>query len=102
MDVFLHPWCRDDDGDEFILRGGGPGVHGESPMSVPAGGGVSNWWYRTATHAGTEQTTIFATDVLGARSADATLEVTVGPGVDRLPECRPNVTYSVGEEVHRV
>ncbi|MEA2386794.1 MAG: hypothetical protein QOJ22_968, partial [Thermoleophilaceae bacterium] len=31
-----------------------------------------------------------ATDSLGARSADAQLEVTVGPDVDRPPECTPS------------
>jgi hypothetical protein len=90
VDVFMHPSCWDPDGDDFVIRGGPPGVHSESPKRVPAGSGDSNWHYRTATFSGDETTTIWATDVLGARSSDARLEVTVGPAVDRPPECRPS------------
>lgn len=96
VDVFLHPWCRDPDGDDFVIHGGPPGVHRGSPKAVPAGESDSNWDYRTATFSGDETTTIWATDVLGARSADARLEITVGPGVDRPPKCRPS-SYSGGE-----
>jgi hypothetical protein len=92
VQVFMHPWCRDPDGDQFVIRGGPPGVHLQSPMTVPAGESESNWEYRTATYSGTETTTIWATDVLGARSEDADLEVTVGPGINRLPACGSN-TY---------
>ncbi|MEA2438888.1 MAG: hypothetical protein QOH76_312 [Thermoleophilaceae bacterium] len=87
--VYLHPFCRDPDGDDFVIRGGPPGVHSQSPKSVPAGDNDSNWPYRTATFSGEETTTIWATDSLGARSEDAQLVVTVGPGIDRPPECRP-------------
>jgi hypothetical protein len=97
--VYMHPYCHDPDLDEMVMDGGGPGVHPYAPKSVPAGHGESNWPYRTATHAGTEVATIFATDVLGARSADATLEVTVGPGVDRLPDCRPGSAHYDGSGV---
>src|SRR4051794_18782242 len=84
VEVYMHPYCRDPDGDDFVIDGGPPGVHLDAPKSVPAGDGDSNWRYRTATSAGTETTTIWATDSLGARSQDAHLEITVGPGVDRL------------------
>jgi hypothetical protein len=87
VDVYLHPWCRDPDGDDFVITGGPPGVHGDSPKTVPAGSSDSNWRYRTATFSGDETTTIWATDSLGARSEDAQLQVTVGPNVDRPPEC---------------
>jgi hypothetical protein len=90
VDVFLHPYCRDPDGDDFVIEGGPPGVHPQSPKRVPAGSGESNWPYRTATFSGEETTTIWATDSLGARSADAELKITVGPGVDRLPQCTPS------------
>ncbi|MFL5894784.1 MAG: hypothetical protein ACJ76Z_06675 [Thermoleophilaceae bacterium] len=92
VDVFMHPYCRDPDGDEFTIEGGGPGTHPRSPEAVAAGQGESNWPYRTATYSGTETTHIWATDVLGARSADADLVVTVGPQVDSLPSCAPNPT----------
>src|SRR4051794_393848 len=90
VDLFVHPWCYDPDGDDFVMEGGGPGVHPQSPKTVPPGDSEANWYYRTATHAGTETTPIWATDSLGARSPDATLTVTVGPDVDRLPVCHPN------------
>jgi hypothetical protein len=96
VDVGLNPYCRDPDGDEFVIRGGPPGVHPQSPKAVPAGSSDSNWHYRTATFSGSETTTIWATDVLGARSADAQLIVSVGPGVDREPECMPS---SYGDRV---
>jgi hypothetical protein len=87
VDVFLHPYCRDPDGDAFVVDGGPPGMHSDAPKHVPAGDGDSNWHYRTATFSGDESTTIWATDELGARSADTRLDVTVGPNVDRPPEC---------------
>ena len=37
--------------------------------------------------------TVWATDVLGARSEDEQLQVTVGPDIDRPPECTPS-SYS--------
>jgi hypothetical protein len=90
VDVYMHPYCRDPDGDDFVIRGGPPGVHSDSPKHVPAGSGDANWHYRTATFSGDESTSIWATDSLGARSADARLDVTVGPAVERPPECRPS------------
>ena len=87
--LFLHPYCHDPDGDDFVMEGGPPGVHPESPKRVAAGDSVSNWNYTTKTFSGEETTTVWATDVLGARSADAQLKVTVGP-LDRPPECTPN------------
>jgi hypothetical protein len=98
VDVYIHPYCRDPDGDDFVIRGGPPGVHSDSPKSVPAGFGDANWRYRTATFSGTETTTIWATDSLGARSADAQLEVTVGPAIDRPPECTPS-SWSTADAV---
>ena len=89
VDVFLHPVCWDPDGDDFTIEGGGPGEHPRSPEHVMAGDSEANWPYRTATSAGEETATIWATDSLGARSADAELKVTVGPDVDRLPQCQP-------------
>lgn len=87
VEIFMWPWCPDNEGDSFTLEGGGPGVHPNSPQTVPAGESGANWIYRTATFSGTETTTIWATDELGARGPDAQIEVTVGPGVDRLPSC---------------
>jgi len=77
--------CWDNEWDEFTMEGGGPGVHLDSPK--PYSSNWRAWRYRTATAAGTETTRVWATDFLGARSADAEIEVTVGPGVDRLPTC---------------
>jgi hypothetical protein len=88
VSVFLHPYCRDPDGDDFVIEGGPPGVHYYSPKHVPAGQSDMNWPYLTATHSGHETTTIWATDSLGARSADAQLDITVGPGVDRGDDVR--------------
>jgi hypothetical protein len=87
VEVYMTPYCRDPDNDDFVIRGGPPGVHTQSPKTVPAGFSESNWYYRTATSSGTESTTIWATDSLGARSDDARLEITVGPDVNRPPEC---------------
>jgi hypothetical protein len=87
VDLYMNPYCYDPDGDDFVMDGGPPGVHPDAPKHVLAGFSESNWRYRTATSDGHETATIWATDVLGARSADATLDVTVGPSVDRPPEC---------------
>ncbi|HEX2085691.1 MAG TPA: hypothetical protein VHF89_08420 [Solirubrobacteraceae bacterium] len=100
LELFLHPWCYDPDDDEFVVEGGGPGVHRESPLSVEAGDGMANWHYETATSSGNETTAIWATDVLGARSADATLDVTIGPGVDERPACHPS-TWSTPFSEHQ-
>jgi len=109
-EVSLNPECYDPEGDEFTVDGSGPGTPLDAPESVGALRGGDGWWtswdgpwrYRTATASGTETTTIHATDVLGARSADATLQVTIGPDVDRLPDCAPNPTYSDGSNVYPV
>jgi hypothetical protein len=87
VDVYPYVYCYDRDGDEFTVEGGGPGSHGQAPKSIAAGDTNSMWHYRTATFSGTETTTVWAVDSLGARSQDEPLEVTVGPGVDRLPDC---------------
>jgi hypothetical protein len=98
VSLYMHPYCHDPDGDDFVMEGGPPGVHSSSPKKVPAGSSESNWPYMTATFAGDETATLWATDVLGARSQDAELRVTVGPDVDRLPYCRPS-SYSAGEVI---
>lgn len=82
--------CHDRDGDAFVVEGTGPGEHLGLPMAVAASWSSGNWRYRTVTHAGTEVTTVAATDELGARSEDAEVKVTIGPLVDRLPRCRLN------------
>jgi hypothetical protein len=85
--LWLYPSCQDAEGDGFLVEGGGPGAHLDSPKNVSAAQSWFDWRYRTATHAGTETTTVWATDELGARSSDARFEITVGPDVDQLPEC---------------
>lgn len=87
VEISMWPGCNDNEGDGFTIEGGGPGVHPYSPKTMPAGSTGTNWLYRTATFAGTETTTIWATDEFGARGPDASIEVTVGPNVDRLPSC---------------
>jgi hypothetical protein len=89
VDVYLWPYCYDPDGDEFSARGDGPGVHVEERVEFGANETLSSWRYRTAIHVGTEIARLWTTDVLGARSEDAELKMTVGPDVDRLPECYP-------------
>ena len=97
VDLFMHPSCSDPDEDEFVMDGAGPGTHLDAPKQVPAGHGEANWHYRTATASGNETATVWATDVLGARSETVELEITVGPGVDRLPSCHPNPGSFGGE-----
>jgi hypothetical protein len=80
------PYCDDPDNDEFQVEGGGPGVHLDTPKPGPDYDGY-DWRYRTVTSSGSEKTRIWATDFLGARSADSEFTVTVGPGVDRPPMC---------------
>ncbi len=92
--VALYLTCWDYEHDSFTVDGGGPGEHLDGPRAVAGGDGggtdVPLWHYRTATSRGEEASTFWATDDLGARSADAALSVRVGPDVDRLPECVPN------------
>ena len=85
VDVMVH--CFDMEHDEYTLEGGGPGVHPYSPLLVGSNTGSPFWRYRTATSAGTETTTVWATDILGARTPDLPVDVTVGPDADRLPTC---------------
>lgn len=82
----LQPHCYDPDGDPFVVAGEGPGLH-QDPEAVPAGESLSNWSYRTTIAVGTQTAAVRATDELGARSGPGELEATVGPDVDRLPEC---------------
>ena len=90
VEVDIGQGCWDPDGDQVVIEGGPPGTHLDSPRVAPPGPSMDgNWVYRTATSSGTETTTMWATDVLGARSNVAEIEVTVGPGVDRPAECRP-------------
>jgi hypothetical protein len=92
--VSVDLYCWDYENDSFTIAGGGPGQHLDGPRTVrggDAGGGEApTWRYRTATSSGSEQTTFWATDDLGARSADTPLSVEVGPAVDRLPACVPS------------
>jgi hypothetical protein len=96
--VQLQITCWDYENDTFVIDGGGPGEHLDGPRTVPGGdgGGVElpPWRYRTATARGEEQSTFWATDDLGARSAEAPLSVEVGPQVDRLPACAPNPGFA--------
>ena len=89
VEVYMNPWCGDPDGDELTATGTGPGVHLHTPVEIASNHTLSSWWYRTATHAGSETTLLRATDVLGA-SSEVELHVTVGPGVDRLAACGVN------------
>jgi hypothetical protein len=98
VEVSVNPYCWDFDGDDFVIEGGGPGVHLDLPRHVPAGEGGSGSRYRTATYSGSETTTVWATDSLGARSADAEVQVTVGPNVDRPPRCTPS-SYSTADVI---
>ena len=93
-EVEFHVYCRDEEYDEIVIEGGGPGEHLSTPIAMETagvgGGGVPWMRYRTKVSAGEEQASYWGTDVLGARSEDAPISLTIGPGVDRLPECRPN------------
>jgi hypothetical protein len=84
--------CSDEDHDDFTLYGNGPGTFGEVPMHVDGGLSTESGAYldyTTTTTAGQEQTSFYAVDALGARSADAPVSIEIGPGVDRLPTCAP-------------
>lgn len=88
----FHVLCWDDEHDDYTLHGGGPGRHLDAPL-LNAGGEsgqtVPHWRYLPTIAAGEEQTTYYAVDTLGARSADAPISVRLGPDVDRLPRCTP-------------
>jgi len=96
--VELYVYCWDYENDTIVVDGGGPGEHLDGPRTVHGGDGagseVAPWHYRTAIARGEEATTFWATDDLGARSADAPLTVQVGPDVDRLPTCAPNPGFA--------
>ena len=91
-------FCWDDENDTMVINGSGPGQHLDAPQTINGGNGGGThgptWRYRTATSRGDEATTIWATDDLGARSDDAPLTAQVGPDVDRLPECTPNLGFA--------
>ena len=93
--VELYVYCWDYENDTIVFDGGGPCEYLDGPRTVHGGDGagseVAPWHYRTAIARGEEATTFWATDDLGARSADAPLTVQVGPEVDRLPTCAPNL-----------
>jgi len=96
-ELLFHLYCWDYENDTITYDGGGPGTHLDAPYTVDGGnsGGTEMpfWRYRTLTHSGEEATTYWATDDLGARSADAALTVKVGPDVDRPPTCLANGSY---------
>jgi hypothetical protein len=101
VEISMWIQCSDPDGDEFTVDGGGPGEHRDAPKLMPANTYTSEWRYRTATSSGDEATRIWATDVLGARSDDALLVLTVGPAVDRPPECGSTPIASRPGEIRR-
>lgn len=80
------PRCWDADGDPVIVHGGGPGTHLDSPSGPD---GVWQWRYRTAASTGTETTSVWAIDVLGARSATRAVPIEIGPLVDAPVRCAP-------------
>ena len=96
--VALDLYCWDYENDTIVVDGGGPGEHLDGPLTIDGGNGggaeVPRWRYRTATARGEESTTFWATDDLGARSADTPLTIEVGPTVDRLPACAPTPGFA--------
>lgn len=96
--VTLTVMCTDAEHDMVTVDGAGPGTFTGTP--VAARGGTASWGsvfldYRTFGTRGTETAAIFATDDLGARSADAPLTVETGPDVDTPTVCMPS-TYQEG------
>ncbi|HEX4344176.1 MAG TPA: hypothetical protein VHZ31_01310 [Solirubrobacteraceae bacterium] len=80
--------CLDDEHDDFTIYGGGPGTHPDAPLFDDGHlGSTVAWHYLPTIASGQEQTTYYAVDELGARSADAPISVEVGPAVDRRPLC---------------
>jgi hypothetical protein len=89
----FHVLCWDDEHDDYTLYGNGPGTHLDAPLHNDGGMGgqsVPSWRYKPTIASGQEQTTYYAIDALGARSADAPISVQLGADVDRLPTCGPN------------
>lgn len=91
--------CGDAENDDFTLHGGGPGEHLVAPQRWSTFNVTAGWTYRTSIAAGTESTTVWAVDDLGARSADVRYDVEVGPQVDVTPVCRTENHESSGEPV---
>ncbi len=97
-------YCSDDESDEIRLEGSGPGRFLDLPTNLPGGvgrGGGAWARYRTAIAVGEEQAAYWGTDVLGARSEQAPIVFTIGPGVDRLPECA-STSGPVGDPFHPI
>ncbi len=90
----FHVYCWDEEYDEMVIEGGGPGEHLSMPVASDTAGfgsrAVPLIRYRTKVSTGEEQASYWGTDVMGARSEEAPISLTFGPGVDRLPECVPN------------
>jgi hypothetical protein len=89
--------CWDDEHDDYTLYGNGPGSHPLAPLHNAGGSGgqsVPMWHYVPTIASGQEQTSYYAIDTLGARSANAPISVQLGPAVDRLPRCHPNPSGS--------
>ena len=84
--------CSDAEDDPMMLHGGGPGRHPGAPRPLTWNGGYL-WTYEPVTRDGVEQTSYWATDVLGATSAPAAVTIELGPGVDRPTTCLPNPYY---------
>ena len=95
--VAFYVVCWDDEHDDYTLYGNGPGSHPLAPLRNAGGSAsqsVPSWRYVPTIASGQEQTSYYAIDGLGARSADAPISVQLGPAVDRLPACHPNPSGS--------
>ena len=73
--IEFHVWCTDDEHDEYTLYGNGPGTHPDAPDHWTPAQGTPFWHYVPTIASGQEQTTYYAVDDLGARSADAPISV---------------------------
>lgn len=87
--VEFYPFCWDEEHDDFTLYGSGPGIHLDAPRLIRDGLGSDPLWrYRTAVSSGPEQTSYWAIDSQGAKSAEAPVGLQLGPDVDRPPTCQ--------------